>query len=258
MQVLGVSGVTAIAGRVIYSLALKSDGTVWTWALSNTPVQVPGLSSVTALAGGWGHSLALKSDRTVWTWGFNSNGQLGNGTFTDSNTPVQVLGPGGVGSLTGVTAIAGGSEQSLALKSDGTVWAWGGNGEGELGNGTLTESNTPVQVLGPGGVGFLTGVTAVATEFRHSLALNGATQAIDSLIGQVISPSLGFTNGEQTSLTAKLQAALGYLGAGDTADAIAVLQAFINEVNALVNSGRLTTAAAAPLISAAEGIIAEL
>ena len=64
--------------------------------------------------------------------------------------------------------------------------------------------------------------------------------------------------GEKTSLTAKLQAALGYLQVGDTADAIAALQAFINEVNALVNSGRLTTADAEPLISAAEGIIAEL
>ena len=92
------------------------------------------------------------------------------------------------------------------------------------------------------------------------LALQGATpaQAINTLIGQVISPSLGFSNGEKTSLTAKLQAALGYLQVGDTADAIAALQAFINEVNALVNSGRLTTAAAAPLISAAEGIIAQL
>ena len=83
-------------------------------------------------------------------------------------------------------------------------------------------------------------------------------QAISGLIGQVIGPSLGFSYGVKTSLTAKLNAALGYLGAGDTADAIAVLQAFLNEVNALVNSGRLTTAAAAPLISAAEGIIAEL
>jgi len=107
-------------------------------------------------------------------------------------------------------------------------------------------------------------VTAIAARGGggdgHSLALKGATppQAINSLIGLVISPSLGFSNGEKTSLTAKLQAALGYLQVGDTADAIAALQAFINEVNALVNSGRLTTADAEPLISAAEGIIAEL
>jgi len=204
---------------------------------------------VTAIAGGLLHSLALKSDGTVRAWGQNTSGQSGNGTVTfGSNTPVQVSG------LSGVAAIAGGDIHSLALKSDGTVWAWGYNLDGELGNGTYTDSNTPVEVSG------LSGVTVIAGGGFHSLALVGATppQAINSLIGQVISPSLGFSNGEKTSLTAKLRAALGYLQAGDAADAIAVLQAFINQVNALVNSGRLTTAAAAPLISAAEGIIAEL
>jgi alpha-tubulin suppressor-like RCC1 family protein len=268
VQVSGLSGVTALAGGGWHSLALKSDGTVWAWGRnsegqlgngtytnSNTPVQVLGLSGGTAIAGGYLHSLALTSDGTVWAWGYNSNGQLGNGTYTFSiNTPVQVLGPGGVGDLTGVTELTETVYSSLALKGDGTVWAWGDNGYGELGNGTYTGSNTPVQVSG------LAGVTAIAGGGAHNLALEGATpaQAINSLIGQVISPSLGFSNGEKTSLTAKLQTALGYLGAGDTADAIAVLQAFINEVNALVNSGRLTAAAAAPLISAAEGIIAEL
>ena len=75
--------------------------------------------------------------------------------------------------LSGVTAIAGGLLHSLALKSDGTVWAWGFNGQGELGNGTNTNSNTPVQVLGPGGVGYLSGVTAIARGGTHSLALEG-------------------------------------------------------------------------------------
>ena len=285
VQVSGFTGVTAIAGGFEHALALKSDGTVWAWGLqslgelgngtfgspfgftgSNTPVQVLGpggagyLTGVTAIAAVGFHSLALKNDGTVWAWGQNTSGELGNGTTNPSNTPLQVLGPGGVGYLTGVAAIARGRGDSLALKSDGTVWAWGRNFAGELGNGTFTDSNMPVQVLGPGGVGFLSGVTAIAGGGLHSLALLGATpqQAINSLIAQVISPGLGFRNGEKTSLIAKLNAALGYLQAGDTADAIAVLQAFINEVNALVNSDRLTTAAAAPLISAAEGIIAEL
>ena len=79
---------------------------------------------------------------------------------------------------------------------------------------------------------------------------------ISGLIEQVM--GLGLSKGETTSLTAKLQAALGYLAGGDTADAIAALQAFINEVNALVKSGRLTGAVAAPLISAAKSIIATL
>jgi FIMAH domain-containing protein len=108
-------------------------------------------------------------------------------------------------------------------------------------------------VLIAGGDGF-SGILASA-ELYGTIS---PPQAINNLIGQVISPSLGFSNGEKTSLIAKLNAALGYLQVGDDADAILTVQAFINEVNALVNSGRLTTAAAAPLISAAEGIIAEL
>ena len=104
----------------------------------------------------------------------------------------------------------------------------------------------------------LTGMTTIAAGELHGLALKGATppQAINNLIGQV--STLGFSKGQQTSLTAKLQAALSSLQAGDTAGALGALKAFINEVNALVNSGRLTAAAAAPLISAAEGIIAAL
>ena len=139
----------------------------------DTPGPVSGLTGVTAIAGGQLHSLALQSDGTVWAWGYNGNGQLGNGTQTDNNTPVQVLGPGGVGYLTGVTALAvGGSNlHSLVVKSDGTVWAWGLDNEGELGNGTTFTSFTPVQVLGPGGVGYLTGVTALAVGFELSLAL---------------------------------------------------------------------------------------
>src|SRR5437879_5440609 len=96
---------------------------------------------------------------TVSAWGYNGSGQLGNGTFTNSNTPVQTSG------ITGVTAIARGNIHSLALKSDGTVYAWGYNGEGELGNGTYTDSNTPVEVSG------LSGVTAIDGGVVHSLAL---------------------------------------------------------------------------------------
>jgi alpha-tubulin suppressor-like RCC1 family protein len=166
--------VSAIAAGNFHSLALKNDGTVWTWgsnslgqlgngnyADSNVPVQVSNIAGVVAIAGGDAHSLALKNDGSVWSWGDNLGGQLGNGTsILKSNVPVQVS------SLTGVIAIAAGAYHSLALKNDGTVWAWGDNGFGQLGNGTnIVKSNVPVQVSS------LTGVIAIAAGTYHSLAL---------------------------------------------------------------------------------------
>src|SRR3989304_5016513 len=163
----------AIAAGQDHSLALKNDGTVWAWGYnlygqlgngnntnSNVPVQVAGLTGITAIAGGGrAHSLALRNDGTVWAWGFNTSGQLGNGTLTNNNVPVPVS------SLTAVTALAGGGNHSIALRNDGTVWAWGYNGYGQLGNGTFTNSNVPAPVSS------LTAVTALAGGEGHSLAL---------------------------------------------------------------------------------------
>jgi alpha-tubulin suppressor-like RCC1 family protein len=175
-----LTDVTAIAAGGRHSLALRRDGTVWAWGWNSfgqlgigtsdssphpTPVQVSGLTDVIAVAAGYGHSLALRRDGTVWAWGRNNWGQLGNGTTTNSNTPVEVEGTGGSGYLTDVTAIGAGTSHSLALRRGGTVWAWGYNNEGELGDGTTTNSSTPVQVSG------LTDVTAIAAGGNHSLAL---------------------------------------------------------------------------------------
>ena len=96
----------AIAGGGQHSLALKNDGTVWTWgdneygqlgnntnANSNVPVQVSDLAGVAAVAGGGIHSLALMNDATLRAWGYNGVGELGDGTWTDSKVPVRVTGP---------------------------------------------------------------------------------------------------------------------------------------------------------------------
>src|SRR5437764_12099093 len=107
-----------------------------------------------AVAAGTYHSLAVKSDGTVWAWGYNGHGQLGNGSFTYSGTPVQVSGLGSV------RAIAAGYFYSLALRSDGTVWAWGLGSNGQLGNGSSTDSPIPVPV------GALRGVRAVTVAAR--------------------------------------------------------------------------------------------
>jgi alpha-tubulin suppressor-like RCC1 family protein len=145
-----LTGVIAISAGDDYSMALKSDGTVWSWgynyygqlgngengydADSFTPVQAKDLTGITAIAAGYYHSMALKSDGTVWAWGENSDGQLGNGTTDDSNIPIQVIGPRGVGFLA-ASKIAGGSDHNLSLSNDGTVWGWGYNYYGQVGNG---------------------------------------------------------------------------------------------------------------------------
>jgi len=171
-QVTGLSGVAAIAAGGAHSLARRSDGTVWAWGWNrdgqlgdgtftdkNSPVQVSALSGVTAIAAGGVHSLALKSDGTVWAWGTNFLGQLGvGGAITYFCTsPMQIP------SLSGVTAIVAGVTHSLALKSDGTVWAWGDNPNGELGDGSTTQRSVPVQVKGAGGAGWLNLLAATPT-----------------------------------------------------------------------------------------------
>jgi alpha-tubulin suppressor-like RCC1 family protein len=174
VQVSGLSGVQAIAGGQYHSLALKNDGTVLAWGRNNygqlgdgtytdrtTPVQVSGLSDVQAIAGGQNHSLALKNDGTLWAWGYNSLGQLGDGTIGGSHTT-----PAPVSSLEDVKAVAGGGMYSLALKNDGTLWAWGYNYWGQLGDGTFYNRTTPVQVL--------SGVQLIAAGFEHSLAVTSS------------------------------------------------------------------------------------
>src|SRR5579883_2553145 len=185
--------VTAMAAGGSHSLALGSDGTVWAWGdnefgelgngtTSNTPnttaVPVTGIGgTVTAIAVGGFFSLALTSNGTVWAWGDNSWGQLGNGSTSATNpTIVQVLkAPSSCGinqgacPLTGITAIAAGRYHSLALDSSGNVWAWGYNGDGELGtsNSATPNSTVAIQVSG------LSGVTAIAAGGQHNLALAG-------------------------------------------------------------------------------------
>ncbi len=164
VQVQNLTDVVAIAAGRYHSLALKQDGTVWVWGDGQTfPIQMKDLTDVVAIAAGNEYSLALKRDGTVWRWGLNDEALFRYGwTTEDRSTPVQVE------NLTDVASIAAGWLHSLALKKDGTVWAWGRNESGQLGDGTEEGySATPVHVKD------LTDVVAIAAGENHSLALKG-------------------------------------------------------------------------------------
>ena len=144
-----------IAAGWYHTVALKSDGSLWAWGGSykgqlgdgtnfkrNMPVQVSGGGNTwTTIAAGWHHTVAVKSDGTLWAWGYNFYGQLGDGTTINRNMPVQVSGGGNTW-----VGIAAGGYHTVALKSDGSLWAWGYNFPGQLGDGTTINRNMPVQV----------------------------------------------------------------------------------------------------------------
>ena len=123
------------------------------------------------IGAGWWHMLARRSDGTAWAWGANWYGMLGDQSYVDSTDPVQVVGPGGSGVLTDVVQVTGGESHSIALLADGTVWSWGENDSGQLGNPDYSASLTPVQVVGPSG-GFLNDIVAVDASYYQSFALD--------------------------------------------------------------------------------------
>lgn len=158
-----LSNVVQVSAGWFHAVALTADGKVWTWgdnssgAIGNgmtstigvtIPFQVPGLSNVTAVSGGDNFTGILKSDGTVWTWGAMNDsvqyGQIGAGTFAGTTSPVQVT-----GGLTDVILYSARDYHNLAVKADGSLWAWGSGTYGELGNCQFDHSARPVRVIFP-------------------------------------------------------------------------------------------------------------
>ena len=152
LQVPGLYDVIAISASANFNLALKKDGTVWAWGQNEagqlgdgkdsytpdyslreeTPFQVVDLSGVKAIATGTTHSLALRQDGTLWSWGHNQLGELGWGTGDTKQHPI----PKQVPDLTDIKTIAAGFVNSVVIKNDGMVWAWGANFGWQLCTGT--------------------------------------------------------------------------------------------------------------------------
>jgi alpha-tubulin suppressor-like RCC1 family protein len=165
----------AVAGGREHTLALKSDGTLWAWGRNDAggqlglgdttdrliPTQVGTENDWVTVACGAFHTVALKSDGSLWAWGDNTHGQLGQGGSDYTSHPS----PARVGSDNAWEAVAGGGYHTVALKSDGSLWSWGWNDSGQLGQGDTIDRGSPTQV------GADTDWVAVACGYEHTVAL---------------------------------------------------------------------------------------
>jgi alpha-tubulin suppressor-like RCC1 family protein len=146
-----------------HTAAIKTDGTLWTWGYNNygqlgdntggagtyksSPVQtVAGGTNWKQVACGFYNTAAIKTDGTLWTWGYNINGQLGDNTIVDKSSPVQTV----AGGTNWNQVACGDSNNTAAIKTDGTLWLWGANDRGTLGDNTIVDKSSPVQTVAGG------------------------------------------------------------------------------------------------------------
>ena len=179
VQIPGTTWKQPTTGYEGTTAATKTDGTLWVWGKGgygqlglnqnaptvkfSSPVQLPGTTWSFVVDGGVARK-AIKTDGTLWAWGHNGSGGLGQGNNTQYSSPVQI------GSDTTWSTIAPNTNYGqLATKTDGTLWAWGWNNTGGLGQNNRTEYNSPVQV--GSGTDWSTGRGKVASSSSSGFAI---------------------------------------------------------------------------------------
>lgn len=146
--------------RILWAVALVVAALLQT-QVSPVAADTASATTITAIVVGGAHACALTSEGNVWCWGANADGQLGNGTTTDSSVPVYVS-----GLPHGITAISGGGRHTCALTSNGRIKCWGHNDSGELGVGTTISSSVPMDAIG-----LTSGINAIAAGGDHTCSL---------------------------------------------------------------------------------------
>ena len=162
------------AGRN-FTLAIKADGTLWGWGINsnqlglgysgnqNLPIQIGTANDWLHVSAGADHSLAVKTTGTLWSWGSGITGQLGNGLFNSATWNVTQ-----VGTANDWLKVSAGTQFSLAIKTTGTLWSWGLNNTGQLGDGTIVNTNAPNQV------GTANNWLKIDAGDQHSLAIDAS------------------------------------------------------------------------------------
>jgi alpha-tubulin suppressor-like RCC1 family protein len=173
-QVGALTTWTYISNSNNFCLATRTDGTLWAWGYNvfgqlgqgtttyySSPKQVGGLTTWSTVNAASNFSTAIKTDGTLWSWGINNAGQLGLGNTSTYTSPKQV----GILNNWKTLNVSGNSYSTSAIKTDGTLWAWGSGSYGQLGLGNTTNYSSPKQV------GSLTTWKQVATSESFLLAL---------------------------------------------------------------------------------------